>query len=304
MQSPTMLPFRGLRAFTQEQAQIQLLVVLCVALAALAVGLPLWLLTAPQPFDTRAAEGVAKACERLIRRGQLAPLGFAAGGLLMLWGTTVLGTLVARFSRDIILFLRLERRVASHAEEYEVFAGGHAIMVRVVPDPARFAFSLGMFQPRIYITRGLLGILDAAELQAVVLHELAHVRRRDPLVCWLIRISTSSLWLPGASRFATRFVALSELKADEAAVNAVEDERALLGALLKTDPIANPVLTSALTSEGARLLNEVRHQSQQTPGLNAHLVAGITVVGCLAVLAAIGLGDWQSYWACAQDVTG
>jgi hypothetical protein len=48
-----------------------------------------------------------------------------------------------------------------------------------------FAFCLGLVSPRIYVSEGLLQLLDAHELAAVLHHEAAHLRRRDPLRLFL-----------------------------------------------------------------------------------------------------------------------
>jgi beta-lactamase regulating signal transducer with metallopeptidase domain len=280
--------------------QIELLVAMCVGLAAVAVAMPLWLLAESHPLQTGAIDGLARTCERALRRGPMAPLGYAAGALLSLWGASVLATLLGRSLRDLVLLARLQQRLNRMARNAEIFVAGQPARVRVLPDTAGAAFTLGLFRPRIYITRGLLDALDSRELQAVVLHEAAHARRRDPLRCWLVRLGASSLWCPRAPGLARRFAVISELQADEAVMRSTGDERPLLGALLKADALAGHRLACSLTGEGARLLREIRLQSQPSRSAHFPVLAGVALLGCLALLAAIGLTDWESYWACAQ----
>jgi hypothetical protein len=63
---------------------------------------------------------------------------------------------------------------------------------------ARFAYCVGLFRPRIIVSRGLLSRLTAPELAAVLAHERAHAARFDNLRQWLAALS---LWpLPQALR--------------------------------------------------------------------------------------------------------
>jgi Zn-dependent protease with chaperone function len=43
------------------------------------------------------------------------------------------------------------------------------------------AFCAGLLRPRVYLTEGVVRVLDPGALDAVLVHESAHARRRDPL---------------------------------------------------------------------------------------------------------------------------
>jgi len=66
--------------------------------------------------------------------------------------------------------------------------------VRVVDAPIPpLVWSLGI-RPMILLPTGLLGQLDVAQRDAVIAHELAHVRRRDYLIRWLEIVSLVAFW--------------------------------------------------------------------------------------------------------------
>ncbi len=88
-------------------------------------------------------------------------------------------------------------------------------VVRGLPNPA---FTTGWWFPRVYVARDLSTRLTAAELEAVLAHEAAHVRRRDPLRLFLLRSLASLLfWLPALARLVADLADECEIEADDAA---------------------------------------------------------------------------------------
>lgn len=51
----------------------------------------------------------------------------------------------------------------------------------VLPDTSPYALCIGLWNPAIYVTAGLVEQLPSEELRAVLAHEESHRRRRDPL---------------------------------------------------------------------------------------------------------------------------
>jgi predicted transcriptional regulator len=91
--------------------------------------------------------------------------------------------------------------------------------VRVVEGLLSPAFTLGWLRPRIYVSACLPERLSPAELRAVLAHEAAHVRRRDPLRLCLLRFLACTLfWLPAVRRLAEDIADEAEVSADDAAV--------------------------------------------------------------------------------------
>lgn len=90
-------------------------------------------------------------------------------------------------------------------------------IVRGLPNPA---FTAGFWHPRVYVTDSLPTVLDAAQLDSVLAHELAHVRRRDPLRLSLLRFLACTLfYLPALRRLADDLTDEAEIDADDRAAS-------------------------------------------------------------------------------------
>ncbi|MFH9225465.1 M56 family metallopeptidase [Streptomyces lydicus] len=75
-----------------------------------------------------------------------------------------------------------------------------------VEDGQPLAVTYGLLRPRVLVSTGLLA--EAAELDAVLVHEREHVRRRDPLKALLVRVLTGRLFfLPLLGELGERFAA-------------------------------------------------------------------------------------------------
>jgi hypothetical protein len=91
--------------------------------------------------------------------------------------------------------------------------------VRVVEGLPNPAFTAGFWRPHIYVAASLSDVLDAAQLDAVLAHERAHVTRRDPLRLSLLRFLACTLfYIPALRRLADDLTDQAEIDADDAAV--------------------------------------------------------------------------------------
>jgi hypothetical protein len=87
---------------------------------------------------------------------------------------------------------------------------------------APVAFCAGGIRPIVYVSRGLSDLLNADELQAVLVHEAEHVRVREPLRrAARTALAEVCFYLPILRWWAARKVEESELRADRAAISAV-----------------------------------------------------------------------------------
>jgi hypothetical protein len=78
------------------------------------------------------------------------------------------------------------------------------------------AGTVGLWRPTIVISNELVARVDRDALEAVLAHEGAHVRHRDPLRIWLAQIVTDLQWpFPGARRRFDRWRHVLELARDE-----------------------------------------------------------------------------------------
>jgi len=81
----------------------------------------------------------------------------------------------------------------------------------------------------VYVTSGALAILDRAALDAPLLHERHHARRRDPLRLATSHVLAQALFfLPALQDLSDRQQVLSEMSADESAINAAPENRSAL----------------------------------------------------------------------------
>lgn len=88
-------------------------------------------------------------------------------------------------------------------------------VVEGLPNPA---FTAGWWRPLVFVASDLPMRLSGEELEAVLAHEAAHVRRRDPLRLFLLRFLAAVLfWLPAIRRLAEDLADEAEIAADDAA---------------------------------------------------------------------------------------
>lgn len=91
--------------------------------------------------------------------------------------------------------------------------------VFVLETPGLVAFTFGLVRPRVFVSRA---VWNGPHRQAVLAHERAHVRRRDPLVFfWVRAIRRSTLYLPFGGRLYRTLHLEAERACDEAGVRAV-----------------------------------------------------------------------------------
>jgi Zn-dependent protease with chaperone function len=81
-----------------------------------------------------------------------------------------------------------------------------------------FAFCGGYWQPRVWVSAGLLAHLDEEELAAVLRHEAHHLRQRDPLRLLVVRTLREVLFfLPVVRYLSGCYEVEQEISADRAA---------------------------------------------------------------------------------------
>lgn len=144
--------------------------------------------------------------------------------------------------------------------------------VFLIEDNNLFSFCFGSFSPRIIITAALVSNLDKKELEAVFLHEKAHLQAFDPFKILLGKTFASMFFfLPIFSQLNKNMNATNEILADRFAVSYQQGTLYLRGALRKilSTPQVNLVTVPAISNSDyleiriTRLVNpEVKHQSR------------------------------------------
>ena len=116
----------------------------------------------------------------------IARYGFATGPNKVLWSTGAVEVVDPKTDK--------ERQLVNVVEEMAIAAGISRPRIWIVPDPDPNAFATGLDQmhAHIAVTQGLLDLCSRDELQAVVAHELGHVKNLD------VRLMTTLAALVGA----------------------------------------------------------------------------------------------------------
>ena len=203
------------------------LLALAAASLALLAGLLWW-------QSPHLAQGVWLACESAAQAmegylplaGLLLPLALLAGGVLR-----ALGMLASQIWYTRRLLHELRRRELPASGELARLSSrlqleGH---VTLVDDSAAYAFAAGLARPHIWLSSGLLALLDEPELAAVLRHERHHLYRRDPLRVLLARsLSHGLFFLPVAASLRDLYMDAKEREADAASGAGHELAAALL----------------------------------------------------------------------------
>jgi beta-lactamase regulating signal transducer with metallopeptidase domain/Tol biopolymer transport system component len=117
----------------------------------------------------------------------------AAGVLPVFWliGSVVFAGYVLARNMALWRAIRRERPVTDQEtldalEDGKMQMGVQTIVGLVVTDRIKSPALFGYVRPRILLPEGLLEALSLDELQYVFLHELAHLKRRDIYLAWLV----------------------------------------------------------------------------------------------------------------------
>lgn len=175
----------------------------------------------------------------------------AFGGVIGVWLIFLLG----RIQPARVGQLRLEQAATRVRLGYRDIRLLHADLA-----PAPEAFVAGPFRPAIFVSGALLEVLDAAELEAVLLHEEHHRRTLAPLremalACWLRLVGG----LPAIVEWIERRMAHLEIEADRYALAAGASSAALASALIKCDrsaPLEGMAFSSAADLRLRRLVDD------------------------------------------------
>ena len=153
--------------------------------------------------------------------------------LLSLAGTTLVVLCVWT-----VRWIRLTRE--THRKSQQWLRTGHPIKIPMVSVPVRAIESpeslvavTGIFRTRVFIGREALATLTMDELQAVVAHELAHIRSFDNLKQLLVRITRLPRWLAHFNWLDSEWSHAAEFSADRGAVQEGASPLDLASALVK-----------------------------------------------------------------------
>jgi uncharacterized protein (TIGR03435 family) len=150
---------------------------------------------------------------------------------------------------------------------------------------------VGWLRPMVLVPVGALGGIPAEHLEALLLHELAHIRRRDYLVNILQSVAESLLFYHPAVWWVSGHIrAERELCCDDLAVSATGDVLTYARALAQLEYYRPANLDAALAANGGSLRNRIaRLLGKPRTAVSTNLGPGAIAVAGLLVVAAYGL---------------
>jgi beta-lactamase regulating signal transducer with metallopeptidase domain len=220
--------------------------------------------------------------------------GSAATTLLMVW---LLGA--------ILMFTRLCFRIRAGRRHAQVAAGQGAFEAQqnFIADgvPVRFAESRhapavhGFLRPHISLPQGIHRLLSEHELDAVLIHELTHARRRDNLIRLIHEVGLCALWFhPLAWIIGSRLALYRELSCDEAVIQSARGGD-LVSALAKLAEPEEAFLMQASASSFLR--NRLPRLTAVQPQATSRTASTVLIALFGAVLLTCVLGT-VSHTAC------
>jgi uncharacterized protein (TIGR03435 family) len=150
---------------------------------------------------------------------------------------------------------------------------------------------VGWLRPVVLVPVGALGGLPAGHLEALLLHELAHIRRRDYLVNILQNVAEALLFYHPAVWWVSGHIrAERELCCDDVAVSVSGDAITYARALAQLESYRPAHLGAAVAANGGSLAARIaRLLGQSRPAVRTGLGPGVLAVAILLVAAAYGL---------------
>lgn len=213
--------------------------------------------------------------------------------LAVLWITGTLAMLARLVAR-----LRMERRevyVPPGLSDQDVTPGFMADGIPVTFNRRHPAPAVGgLLYSRIFLPVGIDRLLDRQELNAVLLHEVVHAKRRDNLIRLLYEVSLSALWFHPLMWLAGRRMALyRELSCDESVIRHAQGQ-ALIRALAKLAvPEERRLLQATASSYVSHRLVHLGGSAQP-----AHRAVSLLVTSLFAAVIVGGVFGTVAHTAC------
>jgi uncharacterized protein (TIGR03435 family) len=211
-------------------------------------------------------------------------------GAAAFWIRLAGGWVVAAHMRSMLV-----RRAPSEWQEALSKLGAQIRLSRPVPllvsALVQVPAVVGWLRPVVLVPVGALGGLPAEYLEALLLHELAHIRRHDYLVNMLQSVAEALLFYHPAIWWVSGHIrAERELCCDDVAVSASGNALTYARALAHLESCRPSHLTAALAANGGSLADRIaRLLGQSRPAVRTGLGPVVVAIAVLLATAVFGL---------------
>jgi uncharacterized protein (TIGR03435 family) len=260
-----------------------------------------WITAAEQVAQPMAALATAIAPAAIVAAPDARTAFAALAGAVWLGGLAVV--LGVWFHRG----LRLSRLVRSATKLTDGAFAGLGIDVRLSSSKVEPGI-VGIFRPVLLVPEGILQRLSAQQLDAVIRHELCHVRRRDNLTAAVHMAIEAVFWFhPLVWWIGARLIEERERACDEAVVASGADPHAYAEGILEVCRlyVESPLACAAGVGGGATLKSRVRRLAERWASrtLSPAWSAVLAIVPALVLGAPVVIGAATAPRALAQPAT-
>lgn len=253
----------------------------CLTLVAVGAGL--------DPAGSHAAQGVPASAA-----SAPSPLHGAMSWLLGIWAVGV-GALALRSTVGWLRLWNLVRHAQPLAPEWQrrvrglIARAGLRQRVRVLSTRTVAApVVVGCLRPVVLLPLSVFTGLPVAQLESVILHELAHVKRWDPWVLRLQLIVETLFFYHPAVWWVSRMVQRErEFCCDVAVVSWTGDRIGYANALARLETLRAPFLRHILASTGGSLMSRIRRIVQPQTSRSTRWSSAAGSIAALALVAGL-----------------
>ena len=219
----------------------------------------------------------------------------------MTQGRTAVVLVVIWITGGLIMLVRLISRLRRERREVQVPASRHDVTSSFAADGIPVSFDSrhptpavgGLLYPRIVLPTGVDRLLNRQELNAVLLHEVVHAKRRDNLIRLLYEVSLCALWFHPLIWLAGMRMALyRELSCDESVIRRAQGQ-ALVRALAKLAVREETMFLQATASSHLSYRLELLAGPQTT-----YRAASLLLTSLFTVVVAAGVFATVAHTAC------
>jgi len=162
-------------------------------------------------------------------------------GVIVLFAGSIVGSAILAAIRLVLMHITMKHQptichpsLETRVKRFAVQQGMASIRVRIVSFARPQALIYGIWQPTLLLSAWMEEHLDQEELEAVLAHELAHIRRVDYLINWIaLFIRDAFFYLPPVRAIYTQLQQERELACDDLVTQMTHRPLALASALTK-----------------------------------------------------------------------